>query len=153
MAPNNMVNLDLIGEVAKDIDNIRLTLAHSSHAFTNLNHAIELNNEFNHLVSRKGTLGFSDPSTELYFNAIKAMNLKNSIGLRKLQVKDKTRLSAELPTMTTTIIHISGTSKKCKDRLILKTILVPVVDHRSRTVVVSENGRLYQNMETGLHTS
>ena len=137
-----MLNLDMIGEVAKDIDGVIQTAAHSSHAFTNLNHAIQLNNEFNHLVSRKGTLEFSDPSTELYFSAVKAMNSKNSIGLSRSQVKDKTRLSAELATMTTTIIPVSGTSKKCQDRLILKTIVVPVVDHRSRTVVVSENGRL-----------
>ena len=93
---NNKINLGLIGEVAKDIDSVRKTAAHSSHAFTNLNQAIQLNNEFNYLVSM------------------------------------------------ITIIPLSDFSEKCQDRLILKTTLVPIVNHRTRWEVVSENGRLYQ---------
>ena len=96
---NNKINLGLIGEVANDIDSVRKTAAHSSHAFTNLNQAIQLNNEFNYLVSM------------------------------------------------ITIIPLSDFSEKCQDRLILKTTLVPIVNHRTRWEVVSENGRLYQKME------
>ena len=105
-------NLGLLGEMAKDVDGVRQSATLSSHAFTNLNHAIQLNNEFNHLISRKGTLEFSGPSSEVYFNAIKKMNSKDTVGLTKSQVKEKTRLSADITTMTTTIIPISGSSKK-----------------------------------------
>ena len=48
---NKKINLGIIGEESKDIDSVRETAAHSSHTFTNLNQAIQLNNEFNHLVS------------------------------------------------------------------------------------------------------
>ena len=101
---NNKISLEPIGEVAKDMDSIGQTAAHSSHAFTSLNLAIQLNNKFNHLVSRKGTLEISDPSTEIYFNAIKKMNSRDLTGFTKSEVKEKTRLSADIATMTTTII-------------------------------------------------
>ena len=71
------------------------------------------------------------------------MNSKISTGLTNSEVNEKTRLSAELTTMTTTIIPISSSSEKCKDRILLQTILVPPINHRSRTEVISENGRLY----------
>ena len=65
---------------------------------------------------------------------------KNSTGLTNSEIKGKARLSAEITTMVTTIIPISGSSDKCEDRLIMKTMMVPLVDHRSRTVVTQENG-------------
>ena len=47
---NNQVNLNISGQIAKDIDNIRYTSALSTHAINNLNHASDINNKFNHGV-------------------------------------------------------------------------------------------------------
>ena len=67
---NDKFNLRLIKGVGSDIDGVRQATTLATHAQTNLNQAISLNNEFSHLVSRSGTLKFSEPSQEVYLNAI-----------------------------------------------------------------------------------
>ena len=148
---NNQVNLNISGQIAKDIDNIRYTSALSSHAINNLHHASQLNNKFNHMVSRSETLEFSDPSSEEWYSAIEGMNSRRSIGLTDWEVKETTMLSVELTSMVTTVVPISNSSHKCKDRLLLKRMLVPLVNHKSCTEVTLINGRLYPkygNMST-----
>ena len=140
---NNKVNLSLIGQAANDIDNVRLTAAHTSNAHTEYLNAAEFKNKFNHWVSREDTLQFSDPSSEEYYRDIKKMVSENSTGLTDSEVKGKARISAEMTTMVTTIIPISDPSQKCSDRLLMKTMMVPLVDHRARTTVTKDNGRLY----------
>ena len=110
---NDEINLGLIGEMATDMDGVRLAVTLSSHALTNLNQAIQLNNEFTHLILREGTVEFTDPSQEVYLNAIKMMNQRDTVGLTESEVKEKTRLSADITTMTTTIIPVRGSSEKC----------------------------------------
>ena len=140
---NDKYNLRLIKDMGSDLDGVRETTTLATHAQTNLNQAISLNNEFAHLVSRSGTVEFSDPSQEVYMNTIKEMNARDTVGLTKAEVGEKTRLSADITTMTTIIIPTRGTSEKCEDRLIMKTIFVPVVNHRSRRVVITKGGKLY----------
>ena len=73
------------------------------------------------------------------------MNSRRSVGLTESEVKETTRLAAELTTMVKTVGPLSNTSHKCEDKLLLKRMLVPLVNHRSRMEVTMVNGRLHHN--------
>ena len=68
----------------------------ATNAINSLSHAEQLNNEINHLFSKSSALEFSDPSTEEWLNAIEKINAENSVGLTSSEVKEKTRLLAEI---------------------------------------------------------
>ena len=53
------------------------------------------------------------------------------------------RLASNTAALVTTIIPVSGTSGKCGNRLLMKTLFVTVVNHRTRTVITKEGDRLY----------
>ena len=129
--------------MGSDLDGVRETTTLATHAQTNLNKAIALENKFSHLVSRSGTIEFSDPSQEIFMQAIIDMNNKDTEGLTRSEVGQKTRVSADITTMTTFIIPTKASSAMCEDRMILKTMFVPVINHRSRRIVITEGGKLY----------
>ena len=54
----------------------------------------------------------------------------------------KTRISAELSTLVTTLSPVSNTSTSCKDQILTKTLMIPVVDHRKKTEIRILNGRM-----------
>ena len=62
---NSIINdkfvLGLIQDVGADLDGVRETTTLATHAQTNLNQAIAVENKFSHLVSRSGIVEFSDP--------------------------------------------------------------------------------------------
>ena len=72
------------------------------------------------------------------------MNSRRSVGLTESEVKETTRLSADLTSMVTTVVPISNSSYKCEDMLLVKTMLVPLVNHRSRMEVTMVDGKLIQ---------
>ena len=144
---NSIVNdkfvLGLIQDTGSDLDDVRETTTFSTHAQTNLNQAIDLENKFSHLVSRSGIIEFSDPSQEVFMQAIKEMNSRDTEGLTRSEVGQKTRVSADITTLTTFIIPTKSSSTRCEDRMILKTMFVPVINHRSRRVVITKEGRIF----------
>ena len=144
---NSIVNdkfvLGLIQDTGSDLDGVRETTTLSTHAQTNLNQAIDLENRFSHLVSRSGIIEFSDPSQEVFMQAIKEMNSRDTEGLTRSEVGQKTRVSADITTLTTFIIPTKSSSTRCEDRMILKTMFVPVINHRSRRVVITKEGRIF----------
>ena len=140
---NDKFVLGLIQDVGSDLDGVRETSTLATHAQTNLNQAIALADKFSHLVSRSGIVEFSDPSQEIYMQAIKEMNSRDTEGLTRSEVGQKTRVSADITTMTTFIIPTRASSAMCEDRMILKTLFVPVVNHCSRRVVIKEGDRIY----------
>ena len=72
------------------------------------------------------------------------MNTRDSIGLTDSEIKEKTRLSADLTSMVTSVVPISNSSHKCEDKLLLKTMVVPLINHKSRMEVTMVDGRLHQ---------
>ena len=140
---NDEFTLGLIQDVGSDLDGVRETTTLATHAQTNLNQAIDLEDKFSHLVSRSGTVEFSDPSQEVFMQAIKEMNNRDTEGLTRSEVGQKTRVSADITTLTTFIIPTKSSSAMCEDRMILKTLFVPVINHRSRRVVIIEGGKIF----------
>ena len=141
---NNHNNLNLTAQIAKDLDNIRLTEAWSSQSVNSLSHAEASNNEESHLFSRSGIFEFSDPRSEEYYTVIEQLNSKNSVGLTKAELKEMTRLSADITNMVTTAVSISGSSRKCENMILVKTMLTPVLNHRSRMEFSLVDGRIIQ---------
>ena len=72
------------------------------------------------------------------------LNSKNSVGLTNAELKEMTRLSADITNMVTTAVSISGSSRKCEDMILVKTMLTPVLNHRSRMEVSLVDGRIIQ---------
>ena len=144
---NSIVNdkfvLGLIQDTGSDLDGLRETTTLSTHAQTNLNQAITLEDKFSHLISRSGIIEFSDPSQEVFMQAIKEMNNKDIEGLTRSEVGQKTRVSADITTVTTFVIPTKPSSAMCEERMILKTLFVPVINHRSRRVVIMEGGKMF----------
>ena len=140
---NDKFILGLIQDTGSDLDGLRETTTLSTHAQTNLNQAIALEDKFSHLTSRSGIIEFSDPSQEVFMQAIKEMNNKDNEGLTRKEIGQKTRVSADITTVTTFVVPTRPSSAICEERMILKTLFVPVIDHRSRRVVVMEGGKMF----------
>ena len=116
----------------------------ATNAINTLSHAKQSNDEINHLFSKATTLEFSDPATEEWYTTIEEMNTRDSVGLTESEVKEKTRLSADLTSMVTSVVPISNYSHKCEDKLLLKTMIVPLVNHKYCMEVMMVDGRLQQ---------
>ena len=144
---NSIVNdkfvLGLIQDSGADLDGLRETTTLSTHAQTELNQAISLEDKFSHLVSRSGTVEFSDPSQETFMQAIIEMNSRDNEGLTRGEIGQKTRVSADITTVTTFVIPKRPSATKCEERMILKTLFVPIINHKSRRVVVMEGGKMF----------
>ena len=63
------------------------------------------------------------------------------MGLTRDEVKEKTRLSMDITSMVTSAISVSGSSRKCKDMVLMKTLLTPILDHRSHMEMSLVDGK------------
>ena len=139
---NNFINHNYTELIAAELDVIRMTEAISTHATVLLHDAEDLKQELTQLASRKDRLKYSSAFAEEYWTAIRDVNLENDIGLTSSEVNRKTRLSAELSTLVTTLSPISNTSSSCSNQILTKMLLIPVIDHRRRTEIEIVNGRM-----------
>ena len=64
-------------------------------------------------------------------------------GLLDTEIESMVRLASYTATVVTTIIPVSGTSVHCDNRLLMKTLFMTVVNHRTRTIITKEGDRLY----------
>ena len=72
------------------------------------------------------------------------MNSRQAVGLTESEIKETTRLSADLTSMVTEVVPISNSSHKCEDKVLVKTMLVPLINYRSRMEVTMVDGKLIQ---------
>ena len=115
---NSITNHNYTRIVAKELDIIRLTEAISTYATVLLHNADDLKQELSHLASKKDRLKYSSSFAEEYWTAIRDVNFENDIGITSSEVNRKTRISAELSTLVTTLSPISNTSSSCKDQIL-----------------------------------
>ena len=107
---NNMLNFNISAAIAKDLDNVRYASTLSAHNVNTLHHASQTNNEINHLFSKAKILSFLDPATEQWYSAIEDMVSNSTSFLTNSEIKEVTRLSAELTSMVTTLVPLSNIS-------------------------------------------
>ena len=119
-----------------------MTEAISTHATVLLHDAEDLKQKLSQLASRRDKLRYSSAFAEEYWNAIREVNLENDIGLTSSEVNRKTRISAELSTLVTTLSPLSNTSSNCRNQILTKTLLIPVINHRKRTEIEIKDRRM-----------
>ena len=120
-------------------------------AHPSLHDSEDLKQELVQLVSRQEKLKYTSTFAEEYWSAIKEVNIENGIGLTSAEVNRKTRLSADLSTLVTTLSPISNTSAMCRNQVLTKTLLIPVVDHRRRTEIEIKGNRMVPRNVPMLH--
>ncbi len=139
---NNFVNYNFTRVVAAELDVIRMTEAISAHATVLVHNSEDLKQELVQLVSREEKLKYNSAFAEEYWSAIKSVNVENGVGLTNAEVNRKTRLSADLSTLVTTLSPINNSSAMCRNQVLTKTLLVPVVDHHRRTEIEIKGNRM-----------
>ena len=133
------------------MDIIRLTEAISTHSTVLLHDAEDLKQELSLLASKKDKLRYSSSFAEDYWTAIKDLNSEHNIGITSSEVNFKTRVSAELSTLVTTLAPVNNTSSSCKNQILTKTLMVPIIDHRGRTDITLINGKMIPRGGNGSH--
>ena len=140
---NNLSNIGKTNNLSISVDHLRHVSTHASNEVTNVMDSLELNTKINHWISQDKTIQYSDPALEEYSEDIRAMVAQDTLGLMDSEIESIVRLASNTATVVTTIIPVSGSSKKCKNRLMMKTLYVTVVNHRTRTIITKEGDRLY----------
>ena len=64
-------------------------------------------------------------------------------GLFSSEIESMVRLASNTATVVTTIIPLAGSSTRYSNRLLMKTLYVTVVNHRTRAVIIKEGDRIY----------
>ena len=148
---NNNLNYNYTRVLSAELDVIRLTEAISTHASVLVHDSDDLKQDLVQLVSRKEKLEYTTAFAEILWSAIKAINKKNGVGLTSAEINRLTRLSADLSTLVTTLSPLSNSSAMCRNQILTKTLLVPVVDHHRRTEVEIKGGRMIPRSTPMLH--
>merc|ERR1712030_10687 len=147
---NDFINLNLTGIITQDIDEFRTSEDWASLSANKISHARSSSNVINHLFSKDEIFKFSDPQSESFFTAIKERVELQPSFLTESERGEATRLSASLTTSVTNIVATSN-SRQCDSTLLVKTLVTPIVDYRSRLLVTMKNGRLIRKY--GTHSS
>ena len=142
---NNYINLEKNNNLSISVDRLRHVSTHSSNAVTHVMDALDLNNRITHWMIKDKTIQYSDPALEEFSGDIRSMVMRDTKGLLKSEIESMIRLASNTATMVTTIIPLAGSSNLCNNRLLMKTLYVTLVNHRTRTVIVKEGNRLYPN--------
>ena len=77
------------------------------------------------------------------------MNSQHDNGIPSSEVNFKTRISADLSTLVTTLAPLKDSSTKCQDQILTKTLLVPIIDLEGRVEITLKNGRMYPRYGNG----
>merc|ERR1712237_122171 len=142
---NNFILLEKNNNLSISTDRLRHVTTHSSNAVTQLMDSLDLNGRMNHWMSKAETIQYSDPALEEFSEDIRSMVIKDTRGLIDSEIESMIRLASNTATMVTTIIPLAGTSTECNNKLLMKSLHVTLVNHRTRTTIVKVNGKLYPN--------
>ena len=104
-----------------------------------------MRHQVTHMFSKETVLSFNDPASERWFSTVRDIVSNNSKGLTGSEIKEATRISADLSTLTTTVIPLRRVSNRCEDTILLKTMMVPIIKFNSRTYFKINNGLLQQS--------
>ena len=139
---NNFINYNFSRVIAAELDVMRMTEAISTHATVLVHNSEDLKQELVQLLSRQTELKYTSTFAEDYWSAIKEVNRRYGVGLTSAEINRKTRLSADLSTLVTTLSPISNTSAMCRNQILTKTLVIPVVDHLRRTEIEIKGNRM-----------
>ena len=105
--------------------------------------ALNFNDRIYHWLSKDDTIQYSDPAIEEFSGDIRSIVTEDTEGLLDTEIESMIRLASNTATMVTSILPLKGHSTQCNNRLLMKTLYVSVVNHRTRTTIVKEGDRIY----------
>ena len=142
---NNNVSIEL-GKVA---DFLKYTTALSAQTSTNFHNAEILQHKISFMFNKEKILSFDDPHIEKWFTTIKGVVRNNTlgitVGITNSELKEATRLTAGLTSLTTSLVPLKPNSEKCEDAILLKTLLIPVIQFNSSTRFTVKDGLLKES--------
>ena len=94
------------------------------------------------MFSKEKILSFNDPKTEKWYTDIAQMVSNYTSRITNSEIKEATRLTAALMSLTTSIIPSLKSSNLCKNAIILKTLMIPMIEFSSYEVFKTRNGLL-----------
>ena len=105
------------------------------------------------MFNKNKILSFNDPETEQWFTAIESIVTNNTQGIRNSEMKQATRLTAGLTSMTTSLMPLKQNSNRCENAILLKTLLVPVIRFNSSRTFSVRDSLLKEASDNGIsHT-
>ena len=137
---NNLLNNLISKSLGHITDDLRYNNALSAQTANNLQNAISLGGQIQHLFSTNELLQFGDPETERYYSAIEGFVKSGIPGFTSKEYRETTRLTSGVTTLTTSLIPMTPGSMDCKDIMMTKTLLVPVI--KARSTLMMSNGTI-----------
>ena len=130
---NNIKNNNISVELGKTADFLKYITALSAQTSNNFHNADMLKHKVNFLFNKNKILSFNDPETEQWHTTIESIVFNNTWGITNSEMKEATRLTAGLFSMTISLIPLKQISNQCKYAILSKTLLVPVILFNSST--------------------
>ena len=150
---NNVLNNNVSQNIRKSVDSLMYYTTLAAQTINNHQNAIRQRNQIEHLFSTKTTLYFGDPETERWYSTIEKFVTEGIPGFTKKEYKEATRLTAGVTSLTTTLIPLVEGSVKCKNTMITKTLLIPIIKPKSTLTFSTKNGQLRQDHnQTNVYT-
>ena len=103
---NNNINYNISLAIAEDLDDIKYIAALSAQTSNRRHNAIQLRHKVTHMFSKNTVLSFNDPASECWFSTVKSIVANNSKGFTRSEVKEATIITADLSTVTTTVVPL-----------------------------------------------
>ena len=139
---NNLINNEVSVGIAQGLDTLRYITSLSAQTNNGMHNAVQSRHTLNFLFNVDKIIYFNDPGSEKWYSTIEKIVDKNAVGITTSEVKEATRLTAIVSTMTTNMITLKSRTNQCKDALIAKTMMVPVIKFNSSTVFEVRNALL-----------
>ena len=130
-------------------DFLKYTTALSAQSSTNFHNAETLQHKISFMFNKEKILSFDDPQTEKWFSTIKDVVTNNTMGITNTEMKEATRLTAGLTSLTTSLVPLKPNSERCEDAILLKTLLVPVIQFNSSARFTIKDGLLKESSTNG----
>ena len=141
-----MLNNNVSIELAKSIGTLKYITSFSARTTNEFHNAVQLRHKINHIFNEDKILSFNDPGSERWYSSIEHIVNNNAKGITSSKVKEATRLTASLSTMTTTVIPLRRMSNKCKNAMVSKRMMVPIILFNSSTTFEIKNGQLQKKV-------
>ena len=148
---NNLINNEVSVGIAQGLDTLRYITSLTAQTNNGMHNAVQSRHTLNFLFNEDKIISFNDPGSEKWYSTIEKIVDENAVGISTSEVKEATRMTASVSTMTTNMIPLKSRTNKCKDALIAKTMLIPVIKFNSSTVFDVKNGLLQKKYKNESH--
>ena len=117
----------------------------STRTTANFHYAEALKHKIDFRLNRNSQLSLKDPEAETWFRIIKETVVRNAENLTESRIREAARLTANLTTVTTSLIPLKENVSRCEAMALLHTIVIPTINFNSKKTFTSHKWRLHRN--------